>query len=230
LEATQAGAVTAGPASGSALVTHNFQAGNAVGANTVVRANAVSGANTLSAFTLGLADNRAGGTVFDNAGAAALISWTPGVVKRFISTTSSTLSSPVTAMTGYVNQGEISAAGAWTLGPSSGGVTHQQYGGWRIDWTNKATLANALNVANKSVVQIPNADVGDIDYFTGGVAGQVIYVQGSRGASAARFTHNTGATGQLFLLPGSGSLTLSNYSSAIMVCDGTNWFVLSHTN
>jgi hypothetical protein len=120
---------------------------------------------------------------------------------------------------------ECTVAGAWTWGPASGGVTHGFYGGVKTI-SSETTLTDGMNVANKFGISTNNT-TGNIQGFTGGVSGQIIYIRMGGSGSATLIQAGTGT--QKFRLPGGLNLSLTALDGVILLCDGTDWVVLSHT-
>jgi hypothetical protein len=123
--------------------------------------------------------------------------------------------------------GNVTQAGAWTWGPTTGGTTHGWYGGIRT-LSSEMTLSDGVNMANKTGATVNNA-VGNINCLTGGVYGQIIYIR-MGGSGSATFKFNSTCAGQQKIFPPGGlDLLIDAYHSAILLFDGTNWVVLSHT-
>jgi hypothetical protein len=144
------------------------------------------------------------------------------------STQDATMAANSDLSTKLVTLVKVTHAGAVTLGPSAGGVTHGYYGGIRT-LTSFSTLSNGMSVGNLPGVSL-GATTLNVDYFTGGVEGQILIYAGGNASSAPTFRHNTGATGQKFLLPGGADITLTGFGGALFVYLGGFWIMVSHTN
>jgi hypothetical protein len=93
-----------------------------------------------------------------------------------------------------------------------------------------ATLSN--NVSSAGIFRMSiGAAVGNVDGLTNGVAGQLLVMYGSGGASSVTLRHNNAGGTQKFLLPGAANVTITGgYGGALFFCDGTFWIMIGHTN
>lgn len=122
------GAVTLGPSSGSSAITHKFQAGASSGANTIVRAQC-NASDNFAGFFLGQSTDTTGmlGLIWDRNQARNYLYYNNNYQLRFASTTTDALTSPISSVAGFVETGSVTAAGAWTFGPTAGLNTYSNF-------------------------------------------------------------------------------------------------------
>jgi len=123
--------------------------------------------------------------------------------------------------------GRISSAGAWTLGPSGGGVTHTVNGGFahKVFKQTTHTTTTAYDVANKSVIFFNNTSgVGGsvLNGMTGGIDGQIIYIVNKNNSGSlitVTLNHNDAgaAAGNKIFTPNGTNIVLGAGESAILI-------------
>ena len=155
---TSAGAWTLGPATGDNLTTtHIVKSGDASSGGagsrsvTILRADCVAGSPSTAALVVGNTTSQAG--IIHERGSQNHI-WTRDTL-NFTYTSSATIQNPISGMTGYLNLGSVSTAGAWTLGSltDTGGLTVNASGGQPL------TLASASST-NRITLKYSSTTIG----------------------------------------------------------------------
>jgi len=160
--ASYAGAWTFGPSNGDNLTTtHIFKSGDAstggAGARsvTLIRADCINTALSVSGVVLGNTANQMG--MLYERGVSNNI-WTRDNL-NFIFSITDIPQSPLTGMTGYLNLGNITAAGAWTLGPDTFTGEHQIYGRTELATSDTTATTTSLGTSNAGF-RIYNTNAG----------------------------------------------------------------------
>lgn len=117
---------------------------------------------------------------------------------------------------GGTEVGNYTDAGAWSIGPSAGGVNHTINGGklYRItNFSANQTNFNALGVIH---VRVTNSATLTLNTITG-TSGQILYITVASGSCVINH-----ATGNI-RTPTGGTITLSANDGATLIYDGANW-------
>jgi microcystin-dependent protein len=207
-----------GPPTGDNLTTlYELNSGDAstggAGARSVAefRVNSIASSNSLAAFTVGNHSSQLG-LVYDRDLAVNYL-WTRGTL-RFVTTSSATLQSPVTGMTGYSELGSMTSAGAWFFGAPGHTGAQTAYGS-HFDLISATVLASTyIKLANSDFTKqsfigqesstVANSFVtGAPAYSLGIAANNGIYLSGSASTlhgfmtSAGAFTLGPASAGSL---------------------------------
>jgi len=127
--------------------------------------------------------------------------------------------------------GNISAAGAWTVGPSGFTGAHTVNGNTTV--TGRVVGAQASGLANNFDVTGINSTVfsgaaGNIDGFVGGTSGQVLFISASSGGASATFRNNNAGGTQKILTNTGSDVTISGAGGAIFIFGGGFWVMIAN--
>jgi hypothetical protein len=92
--------------------------------------------------------------------------------------------------------------------------------------TGGVGLANGVNVSGVSLLNCSSA-IGNINGFSGGQTGDIIFIYGTSGSCSATFLHSNAGGFQPLFLNTSANVTLSGYGGLIFINGGGNWFNIS---
>jgi hypothetical protein len=169
---------------GAKTVKHLFNSSGASGSATIVRANVSGANNSVSAFTLGQDADNGHGIIYDRQGSVNY-QWFRDTLK-FVTSSSSTIASPVTGMTGYAELGSIATNGSFTWGQATN-APYQSY-----------------HVTNKNIFSAPSSATASSGAFFIGA--------NAYSGAGAQPTRQSGTGGWQIVLDNSTSDTAATFS------------------
>jgi hypothetical protein len=118
----------------------------------------------------------------------------------------------------------ISDAGAVTVGPSAGGVTHLIYGGIASK-AAEVTLEDNVSVANVMIAGVGGAGALTVNGLSGGVLGQILFIYSGASTRTITLKHNSGTGTQKFLCANSADVNIRAYGVVVCLYVGSYWLV-----